>query len=87
MPKGGRRDSVRWSLAERFARRRTERQILGAASEMSTTIEQQRSAAERVRGFAKDLREVVQAALSRAVAEREQQVRAAMPRRPRGRRR
>ena len=87
MPQGGRQDSVRWSLAERFARRRTERQIIGAGSELGATVEQHRSAAERVRGFARDLRQVVQAALSRAIAEREQQVRTAKPQRPRGRRR
>jgi hypothetical protein len=87
MPTGELQDSVLGSLAERFARRRTERQILAAASGSRATVEQQRSAVERVRGFARDLRQVVQAALSRAMAEREQQVSAAKPQRPRGKRR
>jgi TrwC relaxase/AAA domain len=86
-PREGHQARPRWSLAERFARRRTERQILDATSELSATVEQQRSVAERVRGFARDLRQVVLAALSHVAAERGKQARAAMPRRPRGRRR
>jgi hypothetical protein len=86
-PREGRQDSPRWSLAQRFARRRTERQILDATRELSAAVEQQRSAAERVRGFARDLRQVFLAVLSRVAADHKTQARAATPRRPRGRRR